>query len=318
MLSLEDALEQLAQKHCGQCAARLPAAGQRCSKCGAVPFVTRHELAAQLAEPGALAQAEAGELRAEAARLRDEAVAKFREADRVLHLSSLRSARDRAQDALEDAHGRLRDAHEAAGHAGTAEAAAAEPAREAYEQHRKAAQDEEAARRFGLGPAAEAEAADKLTVRATVLARYQGPLQAAMTAKLEAEQAAAAAAETVQAAEEARDQAVRAHEHPAHIPLSGETVTGLATPLTRFSMGADVDGTELTEVERMLASLPGVAMAEVSGVAADQRNKARLEGRKEAAEAEASRPRVVNANTVLAPGSVRTQNGGLYSPGGRI
>ena len=88
-------------------------------------------------------------MRAEAARLRDEAVAKFRAADRVLHVSSLRGARDRAQGALEAAHEHLQHAETVLAGARHGEALAAAPMREAYELHRKAEQDEEAARRLG-------------------------------------------------------------------------------------------------------------------------------------------------------------------------
>ena len=149
MLTLDDALDRLAAKFCGQCAAKLPVAGDQCPACGALPAVTRTELAEALAEPGALAKAEADELRAEAERLRDESVAVSCAADRVLHLSSLLNARDRAQAALEDAHERQRQAAGALREAENAEAAAAGPAREAYASHHRAVQDEEAARRLG-------------------------------------------------------------------------------------------------------------------------------------------------------------------------
>jgi hypothetical protein len=175
MLTMDDALDRLAAKFCGQCAAKLPVAGDQCPACGALPVTTRHELAEALAEPGALAEAEAKDLRAEAERLRDESVSKSRAADRVLHLSSLLNARDRAQAALEDAHERQRQADGVLREAQEAEAAAAAPMREAYENHRKAAQAEEAARRLGKGPTAEMEALGRLNAAAAVLARYQAP-----------------------------------------------------------------------------------------------------------------------------------------------
>ena len=83
MLTMDEALDSLGAKFCGKCAAKLPVVGGQCPKCGALPAVTRTELAEALAEPGALAKAEADELRAEAERLRDEMMAKLREADRV-------------------------------------------------------------------------------------------------------------------------------------------------------------------------------------------------------------------------------------------
>ena len=119
----------------------------------------------------------------------------------------------------------------------------------------------------------------------------------------------------VQAAEEARDQAARNYEHPGCIPLSGETVTGTAQWMTRFSMGADVDGGTLSEVDRMLAALPGWSMAVLAGIAQDAENKARVAERKTIEAEAAKRPRVVNAHTALAPGSVRMGNGAVYSPG---
>ena len=137
MLTMDEALDSLGAKFCGECAAKLPVAGGQCPACGALPAVTRTELADALAEPGALAKAEAAERRAEAERLRDEMMAKLREADRVQHVSALRNARDRAQDALEDAHDRQRQADSALREAQKAEAAAAAPMREAYELHRQ-------------------------------------------------------------------------------------------------------------------------------------------------------------------------------------
>lgn len=245
-------------------------------------------------------------------------MAKLREADRVLHVASLLVARDRAQVALEEALERARQATGAAGEAERAEAEAAKPAQEAYALHRRAAQDEEAARRLGKGPAAEAEALDKLAARATVLARYQAPLQAATAARQEAEALAAAEAAGVQVAEEARDRAVWAHEHPGRpVPLSGETVNIPAQPMVRLALGVDLDGTELGPVDRLMAALPGMAISEVAGITDNERNKARIAERK-AIEAEAAkRPRVVNATTALAPGSARMGNGAVYSPGSR-
>ena len=315
MLTMDEALDSLGAKFCGQCAAKLPVAGDQCPACGALPAVTRTELAEALAEPGALAEAEAKDLRAEAERLRDEAVSKSRAADRVLHLSSLLNARDRAQAALESAHERQRQAAGALREAEKAEAASAGPAQEAYANHHRAVLDEEAARRLGKGPTAEAEALDKLTVRAAVLARYQAPLQEATAARQEAEALAEPAAGDVKAAEEARDQAVWGYEHPGYIPLSGETVKATAHPMTRFSMGLDIDDSALSEVDRLMAALPGVAMAELSGIAPDQRNKARIAERKAIEAEEAKRPRVSGA-TVLAPGA-RAVPGGVYSPGAR-
>ena len=68
MLTMDEALDSLGAKFCGQCAAKLPVVGGQCAGCGALPAVTRNELADALSEPGALAKAEAAELRAEAER----------------------------------------------------------------------------------------------------------------------------------------------------------------------------------------------------------------------------------------------------------
>ena len=255
-------------------------------------------------------------MQAEAVRLRDEMMTKLREADRVLHVSRLRNARDRAQAALEDAHERQRQADAALREAEKAEAAAAAPMREAYELHRQAAQDEEAARRFGKGVEAETDALYKLDAAARVLERYRVPLQEADAAKETAQALADAAAADVQAAEEARDAAVWGCEHPGYVPLTGETVNIPAQPLTRFSLGLDLDNkTELSPVDRMLAALPGWSMAVLAGIARDAENKARIAERKVIADQEAKKPRVSGA-TVLAPGA-RAVPGGVYSPGAR-
>ena len=314
MLTLDDALDRLGAKFCGQCAAKLPEPGGQCPACGALPAVTRTELADALSEPGALAQAEADELRASAARHREQMMADLREADRVLHAAALRNARDRAQTALEDAHERQRQADAAVREAGKAEAAASAPMREAYELHRKAEQDEEAARRFAKGPAAEIEALGRLNAAAAVLARYQAPLHEATAARETAQALADDAVMNVHAAEEARDAAVWGCEHPGYVPLSGDTVNIPAQPLTRFALGLDLDDGPLSDVDRMMAALPGWSMAVIAGLARDAENKARIAERKAIAEEEAKRPRVVNATTVLAPGSARVP-GGVYSPG---
>ncbi len=59
----------------------------------------------------------------------------------------------------------------------------------------------------------------------------------------------------MKAAEEARDAAVWGCEHPGYIPLNGETVNNPAQPLTRFTIGADLDRGSVSDVDRMLAAL---------------------------------------------------------------
>ena len=159
------------------------------------------------------------------------------------------------------------------------------------------------------------ETLGRLNAAAAVLARYQVPLQEATAAKETAQALADDAEMDVQAAEEARDAAVWGCEHPGYIPLSGETVNIPAQPMTRFSMRLDIDDSALSEVDRLMAALPGVAMAELSGIAPDQRNKARIAERKAIAAKEAKKPRVSGA-TVLAPGAWAVP-GGVYSPGAR-
>ncbi len=316
MLTMDDALDRLGVKFCTACAAKLPVPGDQCPECGAIPAVTRTELAGALSEPGALAQAEVDELRASAAQHRDQMMADLREADRVQHVAALLNTRDRAQTALEDAHERQRQADGVLREAEKAEEEAAAPMREAYDLHHKAEQDEEAARRFAKGPAAEIESLGRLNAAAAVLARYQAPLQEAAAAKEAAQALADDAAMGVQAAEEARDAAVWGHEHPGYIPLSGETVSIPAQPLTRFSLGLDLDSkTELSPVDRMLAALPGWSMAVLAGLVKEAENKARIAERKAIADEEAKKPRVSGA-TVLAPGA-RAVPGGVYSPGSR-
>ena len=151
-----------------------------------------------------------------------------------------------------------------------------------------------------------------------VLTRYQGVLQQAMAAKQEAEALAGAAAAEVQAAEETRDRAVWAHEHPRRpVPLSGDTVNIPAQPMVRLALGVDLDGTELGPVDRLMAALPGMAISEVAGITDNERQKARIAERKTIEAEAAKRPRVVNAHTALAPGSARLPNGGVFSPGSR-
>ena len=52
MLTMNDALDRLGAKFCTACAAKLPVVGGQCPACGALPAVTRTELADALSEPG--------------------------------------------------------------------------------------------------------------------------------------------------------------------------------------------------------------------------------------------------------------------------
>ncbi len=126
---------------------------------------------------------------------------------------------------------------------------------------------------------------------------------------------AGAAAADVKAAEEARDAAAWGCEHPGYVPLGAETVNIPAKPLVTFTLGLDIDGNELSQIDRMMAALIGKSMSEISGLAANDRQQARISERKTIASEEAKRPRVVGS-TVAAPGA-RAVPGGIYSPGAR-
>lgn len=88
---------------------------------------------------------------------------------------------------------------------------------------------------MGKGPAEETAAGIALAMAARTLARYEEPMREAMAAREAAQVLADDAYMGVKAAEEARDAAAWACEHPGLIPLSGETARIPAVPLDRSS-----------------------------------------------------------------------------------
>jgi hypothetical protein len=248
--TIDQVLDLECVKYCTDCGEPLDLPGSACPECGALPAETREEARERLAaEPDAVTRAEAARLRTEAMALLISAEHVFRMADEAEHRSELRRRRDDAQNRLKEAA----DAHEQAvlalAEAVKAENVTAKPLADAFAAHTAAARAEEKARRLRRGAEAEIEA--------SVLGRYRAEAAAAARAREAAEMAALQAEQAVRGREEARDQAQVLLDRHATVPLSGETAASLAAPLMRLACGRDINGRPLDQVERSMAGVWG-------------------------------------------------------------
>ncbi len=316
-LTMSQALDAQLNRHCCECAAELPVRGAQCGACGALPGVTRAELEESLSEPGQLTVIEARQLIEEGREFQQEARARFAEAQRLQAVAVAEADRAAAQGRLESALGELKHAEGALRKAEQAEADAAGPLHEAYENHRQAIRAEEAARRLRQGPAAETEALARLTAATDVLARYQAPAREATGRREAAETVVASAEAAVAAGEDARDRAVLAVEQLSdpgvRLVISPETGNLIAEPM--MQMARKVFWKQATENETLLVQAIALALAQLTGVAMNIGLQAEKAAMKRRDAEEAKKPRVSGA-TVLAPGA-RAVPGGVYSPGAR-
>lgn len=291
---LESMLDAITAATCPGCGLELKPAGSQCAACGTLPPVTREELAEALSAPGALAEAQALQVRARAVAKIAEAERDLRAADRLVAVDALMTAWDLAEaklDTAQEAHKQAAGMLEAAA---AAEQQAAGPLREAEQNHREAVQGEEAARRLRKGARAETDARLRLVAATDVLSRYQAEAAAATQAREAAAAVLEAAGDAVSAAERGRDAAEDAAEHPSRIPLAAETVRALAAPLVRLALGRDVNGQELAPGERMMAVAVATVIAETGGALKDIRDRAREQALKDAADEQRKRPVLVN------------------------
>lgn len=323
-MTQEETLDALGAKFCHACGMRLPSPGDQCAGCGALPTVTRAELAAALtAEPGLPACKQAEALRGEAADLMAGAVGKLREADQVLHVDALSRAADYAQGVLEAAIGERKQAGVLLSQAEDAEAEAAGPLAEAYQVHQAAALAEEAARRLGRGPGAEAETLIRLNAAVDVLGRYKAAAQATAEVRVAAEAVVAAADAKVAAAEAARDTAAAAAAEPGRARMTSHTMEVLASPVTvaalevaPLRLGKPHNQFQPKDVldDDRVAFVVGTftELGMLTGLLAAEEMAGYRKGQ-EAAEAGArKRPRVIG-NTVLA--ATQPIRGGIVAPG---
>jgi hypothetical protein len=71
-----------------------------------------------------------------------------------------------------------------------------------------------------------------------------------------------------------------------------------------FTMGRDVDGGPVSAIDRLFAAAGGLAISEISGLAANGRQQARISERKVIAAEQGEKPRISNG-TVLPPVGAR-------------
>ena len=256
--TIDQVLDLECVKYCTDCGEPLDLPGSACPECGALPAETREEARERLAdEPDAVTRAEAARLRKEAMTLLISAEHVFRMADEAEHRSELRRRRDDAQNRLKEAADAREQAVSALAEAVKAENVTAKPLADAFAAHAAAVKTEEKARRLRKGAEAEIEASVRLTAAVQVLGRYQAEAAAASRAREAAEMAALQAEQAVRDREEARDQAQVLLDRHATVPLSAETAASLAAPLMRLACGRDINGRPLDQVERSMAGVWG-------------------------------------------------------------
>lgn len=283
--SLEDVLDRVCAKFCGECGEPLDPPGSQCAACGALPRETRAEAGERLAaEPDPVARAEAERLREEARETVAAAHRLLRDADAAEHRSLLRKDRDAARVRLDAASAGLEGAEAALELAVRAEEMAAGPFADAYGVHQQAVTAAEEARRLRKGAEAEVEAQMRLEKAAGVLARYRDEAHAATQARRDAETALQAVEADIRERERELAEAEAVLDRCEPVPISPQTVQVLAAPLMRIGAGADIDGTPLTVVERLMAGQYGQAVysfatSDFAGAlshAEEERIKARL------------------------------------------
>jgi hypothetical protein len=246
---------------CTACGTKLPAPGHPCTSCGKIPDVTAPELEEQLDSPRALAAVSAAKLRAEGEALRDQALAKYREADRVLVMHGLHEIRAEAQAALEAELAREPEVKKPWRAAQRAEEKAARDLAAVRRDYDGIARDEETARRMKHGLRAEAEAAVLLDKAGGTLRSYQDALADATRKREAAEAALAGYRAGVARLEQARDTAVSVCDSPGRIPYSIETIEA---DLARVPMSGQLDELEMTMARptvRVLGMVTGASEA---------------------------------------------------------
>jgi hypothetical protein len=311
-LTLDEVIDRICPAACAACGAELPRPGEECGACGELPGLLRAEAAGQLAAPGALAAKQAELCRLEAEKLRDDWIGKLVQADGLVRLGQLQQAAAAAENELTAATAR-RDQTEAAVTGPAAaeiraagDLAAADTARRDFDLKLRKAQ------RHKRDVATIVEARRALELAGEEHTARQAALQAATSAREQAEAALAAADLDAGRALRLRDSAAWRLEHPAGTGLSMESMNALAVPVLAIAktvaplrLGrpadqftpADVDGDDrvafAVAVAAQLGMLTGVMSAErAAGIGA---------GRKQAEAEQAQRPKVM-ADAVFPPG----------------
>lgn len=235
-MTLDDLLDTILARYCGECGEELPRRGDQCQACAALPDETREEAEDRLrADRAAFSAAEAkvvlGAVAAETARLREEAedhrrqmrdafaAADLAELTALLQLAASTAGRDldAAREDEKQAGALLADAVRA-------ERESAGELADAEQVHQGARRKAEAARRLRKGARAESDAEIELAAAAKVLGRHQADHRALVSARDQAQRHLVGASA---AAAEREDEAARlayAAEHAIRAPMSREAV----------------------------------------------------------------------------------------------
>ena len=257
----ERLLGELLDTHCTGCGEALPAPGEPCTACGAVPGVTRAEATERLARPGAVAMIDASRLRREA----QQGLARVRgllaEADMTEHAAALECRRDEIATALaaarELAEQRTRDLAEARDR----EAAAVQAEEDSRARYGRLTDALEAAQRTRADFNTRTEARMRLNAAGPELEADQALLREAVTARDTAHQALAAAQAALRGVEAELAAAQAAVYTPGWAPKS---VVTLGLDLVHQAQLPD-----LTEDEQTVVRAYGTALAAMTGAGED-------------------------------------------------
>jgi hypothetical protein len=292
-VTVDQLLGALLGKFCEACGEALPAPGEQCAACGALPQITRAEATERLAQPGAAAAVQAAQLRQEAQQEWERLRGLLRQADMLEHTAGLEAKHDevasRLPAARKEAHRAEREARRAHGR----EREAAGRAEDSRVNFTRCADAEEAARRTGASAAVRTDALMRVNAAAPVLEADQATHRAATTERERADQALTTACARVSALEDELAAAQQAVDNPGRAPKSVVTL-GLDLVFQAYS-------DDLTEAEQ--ECVRGYAAGLAAHTGAGEGIAARAVALHEQSAEQAARDRPMLA-TPIGPGQV--------------
>lgn len=235
-MTVDDLLDTILARYCGECGEELPRRGDQCPACAALPEETRAEAEERLrTDRAAFAAAEAkvvlGVVAAEAARFREDAEEHRRQmresyaaADLAELIAQLQLAASAAGRDLDAAREDEKQAGALLAGAVLAERESAGGLADAEQVHQGAWRKAEAARRLRKGARAETDAEVELAAAAKVLGRHQADHGALVSARDQAQRDVADASAAAAGREDEAARLAYAAEHVIRAPMSREAV----------------------------------------------------------------------------------------------